>query len=1295
VHSNSITKLGEHLKIGDSILRRVDPNGKPSSEYFRWTVTELGYVQSLGLDDLRVEEEYGVYVRQENAVLPFKLKSVDLQTRTYKFKSLRKKMADLEAAAHNLPSVYPKGTKRHADVDRVIFESVTKGDSGRNYREQFSMGEIRDSKFTLDIGHTHVVECIGKPRGSKVHFQVTPSEPYGVCCIQGLKISMGMHNFGEKRWGQGLLDDFRSTNDQNTRIIGDFTKMVRQPRIAEEMEALMKTDNWQLHFNALVADSKFQSLNEKDPIVPKLMEAVKVHAEKAANFRRQTLQTRFFETGDNYYLGMEFTREYEKWKNETAGELVISLMQKKKLTEEKRSEIDKFKEVLKHNIDRLWYEACLEVIRRGDVYNPGARHRVPRLYLINSYVAEHLNKLSIGESFRVTDKLEEKYEILAKQWKTVIVRNVEGFVTKFPASTEVFREGDLTRSPDGNTESKVAIATFPVSHYVNFRSVRLNNETRGYVFAFLGDEQSTPHFMRYSGLTGGAINAMQFNNFVRSAIEGTPFIDRCRLFSQETNWSNLEVVQRGTSTNFGEDGFLRPGFSYEQGIAYLHSKVIEWIETEQDLDAILSSDWKTKFAASMVPKGMELNKDFIDTLKTNTNKIIFDILLDEVKKDKKITSQGRLEVALVARKEAMSKKRNKIGCEKYWSDFVTGLAAIDETSMNRLSGFHCEVAKRTEQVVCQIIDFSREAYLYDQRFSQELWNQPKPVDSIVDDFAVEAQNFANSLALSAALSAASVAFVLFDVRRDNATNMADIWGAIIAGFNIVISFGTMTNIGRYKIRNEEARILFFDKLFLGVKKAAFRAMDLTVRQKIPPEDNPYLIDLEEKKQRFLDDVSYYDYDEPKEFSKDFKTLRQRINQPNAVRNFQKILSMYYIPEVYQVNSYLQEDLVELYKVCEDIHAELTEDINDPGENEKAAHLFERLLDFSSRLEKSLQRGHIYWGFLKQRRILDWDICVVFRYFWGLFCCSSAGCTIPLSPIENETYGIIKEAQVVYDTHRGANLRREIRDLEYLYWATRESEIASLIFVSACLAFIVSWIFTISRIITRLGGPTAVTELGFWGSIASALGAILAVFHFVRKLLILVRLWCTLGGKVRASGSDKDARRALQRIKGVTFTQLMLTAARLGAALGAAIALPWSVAQNAFPEKIDTDRSIPLWIALGAFCAAVGSTIFFFLVEYVVRYNLSPKLGEFVCEAFREELEELFEALSVPENTIDTKQAQQRKTWEYVARDFLHQYRFDTVFAADRFGSILQYIQGGLKQKKEKKPKKKKGGESNL
>lgn len=34
-----------------------------------------------------------------------------------------------------------------------------------------------------------------------------------------------MHNFGEKRFGDGLVDDIRSQTEPNTRVVGDFTKV--------------------------------------------------------------------------------------------------------------------------------------------------------------------------------------------------------------------------------------------------------------------------------------------------------------------------------------------------------------------------------------------------------------------------------------------------------------------------------------------------------------------------------------------------------------------------------------------------------------------------------------------------------------------------------------------------------------------------------------------------------------------------------------------------------------------------------------------------------------------------------------------------------------------------------------------------------------------------------------------------------------------------------------------------------------------------------------------------------------
>ena len=155
---------------------------------------------------------------------------------------------------------------------------------------------------------------------------------------------------------------------------------------------------------------------------------------------------------------MEFTREYDKWKNETGEDLVAALRLKMTDGEQKKM-VDKLKSILMHHIDRLWYESCLEVIRNGDVYNPGAKRRVPKLYMINSYSETKLANLPAGESFRLSDRPEDKYEILFKGLKQVVVRNVEGFVSKLAKSTMVKREGNLTRSPDGNQESKVALAT--------------------------------------------------------------------------------------------------------------------------------------------------------------------------------------------------------------------------------------------------------------------------------------------------------------------------------------------------------------------------------------------------------------------------------------------------------------------------------------------------------------------------------------------------------------------------------------------------------------------------------------------------------------------------------------------------------------------------------------------------------------------------------------------------------------------------------------------------------------------
>jgi hypothetical protein len=109
---------------------------------------------------------------------------------------------------------------------------------------------------------------------------------------------MGMHNFGEKRWGSGLIDDLRSINDQNTRIVGDFTKMVRVPSVMSTMARIAAEDeNWEAHWKHIVSRYGFPELDDMHPTFPQLVHACSALAVDSKYFRRQTLQTRFFETG--------------------------------------------------------------------------------------------------------------------------------------------------------------------------------------------------------------------------------------------------------------------------------------------------------------------------------------------------------------------------------------------------------------------------------------------------------------------------------------------------------------------------------------------------------------------------------------------------------------------------------------------------------------------------------------------------------------------------------------------------------------------------------------------------------------------------------------------------------------------------------------------------------------------------------------------------------------------------------------------------------------------------------------
>ena len=275
---------------------------------------------------------------------------------------------------------------------------------------------------------------------------------------------------------------------------------------------------------------------------------------------------------------------------------------------------------------------------------------------------------------------------------------------------------------------------------------------------------------------------MSFNEFLKRANDGIPLRQRFREYSKETNWSNGEVVTRGTIGNYG-DGFLRPGFSYDDCIDYLHAKVVECQESGQDVNEILSRDWLNKMAAALIPRGMELNEDFIGALRERWQEAVFSKMLREIQNDKELHEMA-LEDTFRTRKSQLHPY--KCCSAGYWQAFLQGLP-VNRATKKKLEQKCLATADPMDLICNQVIDFAAKAYLYNERLPSELLNQPKPVDSIVDDFAVEAQNFANSLTLSAAFGAGTLAFRLVNQQA------ADIGSAIFGGLNILIAFSTMTS----------------------------------------------------------------------------------------------------------------------------------------------------------------------------------------------------------------------------------------------------------------------------------------------------------------------------------------------------------------------------------------------------------------------------------------------------------------------------------------------------------------------
>merc|ERR1719148_192035 len=276
-----------------------------------------------------------------------------------------------------------------------------------------------------------------------------------------------------------------------------------------------------------------------------------------------------------------------------------------------------------------------------------------------------------------------------------------------------------------------------------------------------------------------------------------------------------------------------------------------------------------------------------------------------------------------------------------------------------------------EQAVQDIMDFSRQYYDDNKRISSELENQPKSVDFISDDFAVQAQNFTASLTFSATLSSAALAVLLLDTsdnRLEGGAALPRIGSAILSGVTPFVAFGSITNASQYKNRNELSREVFRDQKYLPFLQEIFSFMTRDDQVATPLSCNPFYHEINDLATKFVNDCLYYDQKasgneftqnkfEPTEFMNEFRTFAISPCDDASAVAFLTSLQTKLIPVVFQENSYLQESLTNMTVVLKRV-IEYNDRRNRTSSEASlsASILHARVLCFEHRLDESLQRG---------------------------------------------------------------------------------------------------------------------------------------------------------------------------------------------------------------------------------------------------------------------------------------------------------------------------------------------------
>jgi hypothetical protein len=85
-------------------------------------------------------------------------------------------------------------------------------------------------------------------------------------------------------------------------------------------------------------------------------------------------------------------------------------------------------------------------------------------------------------------------------------------------------------------------------------------------------------------------------------------------------------------------------------------------------------------------------------------------------------------------------------------------------------------------------------------------------------------------------------------------------------------------------------------------------------------------------------------------------------------------------------------------------------------------------------------------------------------------------------------------------------------------------------------------------------------------------------------------------------------------------------------------------------------------------------------DYLLLFDLDPCLGQQLCPLFGPTIRQIESTFNSQRTglEIETTHELDKIKWEYVAREFLHQVRFDTILDTNRVGAIFQSLQSGVR-----------------